>query len=377
MPGPKRTAAGTWQARWRDPAGRSRAKNFGRKVDAARHQAQMRGDVAADRYVAPNASAMLVRTWADEWLAGAMNLGEGGRDTYRRDLDRHILPVLGGIRLRRLDGDVIAGFLADELAAGLAPSTVHRHYRTIRRMCQVAVTRGRMARNPCDAVTPPRVEHTEMRFLTVAEIDGLRSKMPERYRAWVWVAVYAGLRWSELVGLRRTSVDGERITVTEQLVRRDDGTWRRGAPKTRAGRRTVTVPKFVAVDLEAHLNVFSGPGDDGLVFPNGQGRPLIASSWTASTFKPACARAGLGKTVKNSRRVVGAPRVHDLRHTSVALAIAVGAHPKAIQARMGHASITTTLNTYGHLFPEMDGELAVRLDRLHEVTSTTVSRHGG
>jgi site-specific recombinase XerD len=179
----KRTPAGTWQARWRDPGGNDRAKNFKRKADAVAHENSMKADVAADRYVAPNASAMLVRTWADEWLAGAMNLGEGGRDTYRRDLDRHILPVLGGIRLRRLDGDVIAGFLADELAAGLAPSTVHRHYRTIRRMCQVAVTRGRMARNPCDAVTPPRVEHTEMRFLTVAEIDSLRTEMPERYRA--------------------------------------------------------------------------------------------------------------------------------------------------------------------------------------------------
>lgn len=58
-------------------------------------------------------------------------------------------------------------------------------------------------------------------------------------------------------------------------------------------------------------------------------------------------------------------RLHDLRHTAVALAIAEGAHPEAIQARMGHASVQMTLDRYGHLFPELDETIAERLDATH------------
>jgi integrase len=65
-------------------------------------------------------------------------------------------------------------------------------------------------------------------------------------------------------------------------------------------------------------------------------------------------------------------------HTAAALAIAEGAHPKAIQARMGHASITTTLNLYGHLFPSLDVELADRLDAARaERLAARVRRAGG
>jgi hypothetical protein len=71
------------------------------------------------------------------------------------------------------------------------------------------------------------------------------------------------------------------------------------------------------------------------------------------------------------------PTFHDLRHTAVALAIAEGAHPKAIQARLGHASITTTLNTYGHLFPSLDTELADRLDKVRADALAARGRRGG
>jgi integrase len=77
----------------------------------------------------------------------------------------------------------------------------------------------------------------------------------------------------------------------------------------------------------------------------------------------------------SSARLDPAPTFHDLRHTSAALAIAEGAHPKAIQARMGHASITTTLNVYGHLFPSLDVELADRLDRVRDERLAARLRH--
>lgn len=122
-----------------------------------------------------------------------MNLSAGTLTTYRQALG-YILPVLGDHQLRQLTPARIDAFLADELER-LAPSTVHRHYRTIRRLCQVAVLKGELQTNPCDAVTPPRIPDREMRFLTVNEVERLAASITERYRAWVLVAAYAGLRW--------------------------------------------------------------------------------------------------------------------------------------------------------------------------------------
>lgn len=85
------------------------------------------------------------------------------------------------------------------------------------------------------------------------------------------------------------------------------------------------------------------------MFPNQAGNPLIASNFHSNHFKPALASAGLKC------------RFHDPRHTSVALAIAEAAHPKAIQTRMGHSSINVTLDRYGHLFPELDDHRRVVL----------------
>jgi integrase len=107
---------------------------------------------------------------------------------------------------------------------------------------------------------------------------------------------------------------------------------------------------------------FSAPGQEGLVFVNNAGNPLIASSFHTHYFKPALAAAGVKC------------RFHDLRHTSVALAIRAGAHAKTIQVRMGHASITVTLDRYGHLFPELDEAIASAFDKA--LTSAEAARRG-
>jgi integrase len=353
VPNPEQTAYGTWRARWRDLDGRQRARTFKRKVDAERFLRDTRTDLDRGVYRAPAPRKLTVNRLADEWLDGAMNLRTGGRETYRRDLDRYILPALGDVAIGRLTAAGIDRFLADELAQGLAPSSVHRHYRTIRRMLQVAVDKGRLPTNPCDAVTPPRIPPSDMRFLTVEEVDALAGAITPRYRAWVYVAAYLGLRWSEGVGLQRSGVDGAKVLVAGQLVRRANGRWERAEPKTRAGRRAVTAPAFVADELATHLDAWAQPGPEGLVFVNQRDAPL-GHSFGAGVFKPALRRAGLDQGV----------RIHDLRHTAVALAIAAGAHPKAIQARMGHASITVTLDRYGHLYPDVDEAVAAGLDVL-------------
>ena len=111
------------------------------------------------------------------------------------------LPRFGAYRLGRLPAGEIENWLNDEIAAGLAPSLVHRHYRTLRRVLQVAVEKEKIPSNPCDRVQPPRVPKREMVFLTWEQAVDLAEAVGERYRALIYLAVDSGMRWSELVGL--------------------------------------------------------------------------------------------------------------------------------------------------------------------------------
>lgn len=349
------TPAGTYRARWRDDTGKQRAKTFRRKQDARDFLKEVHGNLARGTYIAPTAGLTTVSDWADQWLASAHNLKRGGRETYRRDLDRYILPTLGDLPLKRLTPAAIDAYLAAELERGLAPSTVNRHYRTLHRMCAVAVARTKLAQNPCTLVEVPTVPKSEMRFLTLDQVEQLADAIAPRYRAWVLIAAYGGIRWSEGVGLQRSMVlDGDTLAIGSQLIRRADKTWDRSEPKTARGVRKVRLPATVADELGGHLDTYTGPDPGALVFPNQHGSPMNGPSFTGNVFKPALRRSGIDEGV----------RIHDLRHTAVALAVEAGAHPKAIQARMGHASIQVTLDRYGHLFPEMDGRVAEGLDGL-------------
>jgi integrase len=308
----------------------------------------MEVDVQRGFWLDPRDADVPLAEWVDEFLALARRLSPTTVQTYRRDLTKYVLPRFGAYRIGRLPADEIENWLNDEVAAGIAPSSVHRHYRTLRRVLQVAVEKQKIPTNPCDRVHPPRVPTRDMAFLSWDQVVALAEAHPDRYRALIYLAVDTGMRWSELVGLRRARLDvrTRKVRVTEQLVRLEGGEWLRKEPKTGASVRSISISPFTATLLAEHLEGFSVLGLDGLVFPNKADHPLISSSFWNNVFSPAMARAGVRC------------RFHDLRHTSVALAIAEGAHPKAIQTRMGHSSINVTLDRYGHLLPELDEALA-------------------
>jgi integrase len=171
---------------------------------------------------------------------------------------------------------------------------------------------------------PPRVPTREMVFLPWEEAVELAEGHGERHRALVYLTVESGMRWSELVGLRRARVDllARKVRVTEQLVRLERGEWHRKEPKTPSSVRSITISPVTVGLMAEHLERFTSPGRDGLVFPGRTGRPLASSRFWSNHFTPALRRSGLSC------------QFHDLRHTSVALAIVEGAHPKAIQTRM-------------------------------------------
>jgi integrase len=168
----------------------------------------------------------------------------------------------------------------------------------------------------------------------------------------ILLGAYGGLRVGEMAGLRRARVDLATGTVqVVEVITEPRGVLHVGPPKTRAGRRTVGLPRFV-LDALAELLATPGAPEDH-VFTGPQGGVLRVSLFRSRFWRPAVRAAGLDGL-----------RIHDLRHTAVALWIAAGANPKEVAARAGHASVSFTLDRYGHLYPEADLGLRERLDAM-------------
>lgn len=179
----------------------------------------------------------------------------------------------------------------------------------------------------------------------------------EPYRMLYLIAVDTGLRRGELLGLHWQDVDLSRKLL---YVRRSLGRIREGnryvvremAVKTRHSRRTIDVSPAVVAALLVHRT--NGDSHTDYVFRSRAGGPIDPSDLNR-VFRRHLALAGLPHV-----------RFHDLRHTHASLLIEAGVHPKAIQVRMGHASITTTLNTYGHLMPSAFQGVGEKLDALFQ-----------
>jgi integrase len=140
-----------------------------------------------------------------------------------------------------------------------------------------------------------------------------------------------------------------------EIVMEVRGVLHMGPPRTRASRRTVGLPRFVAEELAAHL---AGRRPGRLRVHRAAGWPLRMTAFRARVWRPATRAAGADGL-----------RIHDLRHTAVALWIAAGANPKEVAARAGHSSVSFTLDRYGHLYPESDEALRDRLDAIYSAAS--------
>jgi integrase len=183
-----------------------------------------------------------------------------------------------------------------------------------------------------------------------AGVTGIDAIDP-RYRAMIFLAAYGGLRIGELAGLRvgRVDLEHHQVQVVEQIVE-VAGRLHGGPPKTAAGRRTVPIPTVVCDELAPHI---AGRPDHAHVFCAPGGGPLRRTLWAARFFRPAVQRAGLTPL-----------RVHDLRHTAVALWIAAGASTLAITRWAGHSSSAFVLDRYGHL---LDGPAATATAQLDQM----------
>ena len=301
-------------------------------------------------YADPALGRSTFAEWVPRWEATRVHLRPSSRAAAASLMRNHVDPFFGSRALSRVQVNEVEAFVSHLVAKGLAPATIRQAYLVARGVFDLAVRSKALASSPCQGVKLPRIERPELRVVSPAEIEDLVAAIAPRYRAMVLVGGYAGLRWGEAAALKDRQVNLLKRSLTVAKTLSDvAGVVTFTEPKTKASRRRIAIPRRLANGLAQHLEAF--PPSNGLLFSSPAGGPLRRTNFRRRQWLPAVAAAGLENV-----------RFHDLRHSHAALLIAQGEHPKVIQSRLGHASITTTLDTYGHLFEGLDEDAADRLD---------------
>ncbi len=352
----KKLSNGCWEASYRDPAGRERVKHHRTRTEADRWLTTVKDQLHRGDYVDPRSGRRPFSAFASSWLeASAAHVRPKTWTHYESILRVHVLPTFADQPIAAIGPADVRRFLTERTNAGAAPGTVRSARKVLRLVLATAQADGVIRSNPCDGSRVAASPRAEMVFLTAEQVETLADAIDERYATLIHLAAYTGLRAGEICALRvgRVDLPKRRITIAESVTEVQGLGLHFSEPKTYE-RRSVTLPGFLAEKIATHLN--GRPADPGaFVFTSPEGSTLNHKNFYRRHFKPATVAAGLPP----------GPRFHDLRHTCAALCIALGAHPKAIQERLGHSSITVTLDRYGHLFPKLDETLTNRLDDLY------------
>jgi integrase len=313
--------------------------------------------------------AEFLRRWESEWVAG--NVSPKSAERYSELARLHVVPHLGAHRLQRLKPEHLTRLYAQLLRegrgerGGLHPRTVGHVHRIVHLALRQAVTWQLIASSPASFVKPPRVENTELEILTSEQVNASLRKLRGRalYRP-ALVAVATGVRRGELLALRWCDLDldsnrAPKLRVEQSLEQTKKGRLRFKPPKTRHGRRAITLPVSVVAELRAHRlewqqqRLALGGGKlppDGLVFGHIDGTPRSPN--------------GLTKEWSRTVKSLELPDVtfHALRHTHASQLIASGMDVLTISRRLGHGSPTVTLTVYGHLFANTDDRAAALVE---------------
>lgn len=358
MPRVVQLPSGRWRVQWRDAAGRQVSpdppqsfptKSMARQFGLDREAEVRRGD-APD----PNAGRMLLRDWADEWLAN--RVGEARTlQKVKGHVERYVKKgvgegrALGDLRLDQVDEMALQSWVKRLQAAGLAPATVLSVWTTGRSLMRAAVRARKVPHDPTAGVRLPTLPPPDDFYWEREEIDALRAVLTDpRDRALFEVLVCTGVRWGEAAGLHlpRWMPLRRRLSVVEVLVEQQ-GYQLKAYPKGKHRRELPAVAPELIDAMAAHLAV-NPPipcGLDhgkhkcpGLVFHDGKG-PLSRFGWPRDVLEPAIAAAGVRRGT-----------AHDLRHTYASWLVIDGVPLRVVQSLLGHASIRTT-ERYSHLAP--------------------------
>ncbi len=311
-------------------------------------------------------SKIHLKEYLERWLSDYvwLNLAPRTAEGYEHICNHHFIPSLGNMTLNGLKPEHLQHYYQEKQSGGLSAQTVRHHHTVLHKALQDALEWGLLARNPADAVSPPRAQGVEMQTWDEDDIASfLESARQTPYFALFHTAFFTGMRRSELLGLRWCDLVLLlcKISVTRSLHVLKGGKVVIRQPKSAKGKRSIDLsPLTVSVlreyrekqQLERTMLTLGKPlTDDDLVFSDIEGKPLLPNTVTHAWIK-LVRRTGI-KPI----------RLHDARHTHASLMLKQGTHPKIVQERLGHASIQITLDTYSHVAPGLQEAAAARFDQ--------------
>ncbi|MEO3863719.1 site-specific integrase [Acrocarpospora sp. B8E8] len=355
----------SYRVMWRDPDGKQKAKNFRLKKDAEAFRAEIEAAKNKGLYFDPHAGKILFRDYAEKWLAAKRATKALGTVTaYTERLEGHILPTFGSSPLASISRSDVQDWVNGLTEyKGLAPRTVQVIYRQAAAIFGRAVADDRIGRTPCRGIELPVAIKKEVEPLEPEQVLAIAEVIPALWEAMVITAAGTGMRWSELAGLTVDRVDFLRRTakVDRQLSRsRAKGLF--APPKSKASNRVIPLPDLVIAALAEHIAEY-GTGPEGLIFTSERGHALNYKNFRARVWVKTLA------AMEPSEEAT----FHTLRHTYASLLIQAGESPKVIQERLGHASITETMDTYGHLYPDSDQTTRAAIDAAFALTDVDAS----
>ena len=177
----------------------------------------------------------------------------------------------------------------------MTPVTAAKAYRLLKSIMATAVDDGLIRRNPCRIKGASVEKSPERPLLTISQVYALADAIDPRYRALILLACFCGLRWGELAGLQRADIDCDRRTVriARQLCEVAGRQPFLAPPKSDAGKRTVSMPSLIVADVSSHLDAFTQPEAEALVFTSPHGMPLRHANFRRRVWYPALAATGL------------------------------------------------------------------------------------
>ncbi len=347
----RKLPSGRFQIRYPGPDGKMRSGDttYERQRDAAKALSLIEAKPNTGNWTDPQRTKVKLGDYAAKWIKERTTLRPRTIEIYTGLLRRYVLPHLGNVPIGKLDTAAIREWRATLLGCGVSKSEVAKSYRFLRAVLMTATEDGIIPRNPCRVRGAGEEKPDERPVLPVSKVFELADLVPERLRALVLLATFASLRWGEVSALRRMDVDlkARTVSVRRQHVELDTGELLVGPPKSRAGVRTVAIPEAIIPVLRRHLDEFTAPEDDALIFTGAKGSILRRSNFRRAVKWSAITRK------------IGFPGLHfhDLRHTGNTIAAASGASLKDLMARMGHDSVRAAL-IYQHRTAEADQKIA-------------------
>lgn len=334
-----------------------RAVLYGRTRAEVQHKMQaIQAELRLGSFVDP--SNMTVKDWLERWSEyyAKPSVRISTWESYDSMIRRHLVPALGSLPLQGLRPEHLQRLYNEKLrqerlqgGRTLSPKTVAYMHTVLKIALKQAVREQLVIRNVADAVVPPRAARHEITPLSPQEMQQfLHAAQGHRFFLPFLLECVTGLRRGELLGLRWQDVDfdGGAITIRQSLVRTRQGLVV-SEPKTPKSRRTIPLPGSVLQRLAwlkqtqaENRRLLGAAYEDGeWVFCNAMGHPVEPHNLTRQ-FEVLLKRAGLPVV-----------RFHDLRHSHATMLLMLNEHPKVVQERLGHSTVSMTLDTYSHILP--------------------------